>query len=241
MSIHYISGSSVENNKSSISMAANISARTDVTEVAQVNPGKRDNQATASKDLGTIQRTASDAVAGIAEDSNGYVRINIGAAPTVGQSIQVTGASYPFEGSYGVVGASGNWALTDVPYVSCTGIGALGTFTLDSGELDKIEQREYIIMRHTSGLGGVATDALTLNKSNGSESRHPFGSYRSRVYATGWQAFTGNVSKCNITTTVVTPSGDDNLSNNTVIISVGGQPQASDITNPEIAGLRAPA
>lgn len=241
MTIHYISGSTVNNNKSSISMAASTSARADVTEVAQVNPGKSDNNAISSKDVGTIQRTAADTVTGISQDVNGYVVINIGAAPTIGASIQVTGASYPFSGSYGVVGTSGNWAVTDVPYVSCTGIGALGTFTVDSGELDKIEQRQYIMMKTTTELGGVASDALKLNQSNGSSSQHPFGSYRSRVYATGWQAFTGSVSKCDITTTTVTPSGDDSLSNNTVIISVGGQPKAADITNPDTVGLRAPA
>ena len=239
MTVHYISGSSVNNNKSSISMA-NVSSRTDTTEVVQTNPEKRDNQAKANKDAGTIQRTSPDAVAGIS-DLNGYVGINISAAPTEGTSIQVAGASYPFSGSYGIVSTSGNWAITDVPYVSCTGIGALGTFTLDSGALDTIVQRQFIMMKSTTSLGGVANDALKFNKSNGSASLHPFGSYRSRVYATGWQAFTGDVSKCNITTTVVTPSGDDNLTNNTVIIAVAGKPKASDITNPETAGLRDPS
>lgn len=242
MSIHYNSGTTVGNNKAAISMAAGTSSRTDVHEVEQINPEKTDNNAKSTKDWGTIKRSGSTAVQDITT-LNGNVAIKIATTPVTGTSIHVTGATYPFSGTYGVMGISGNYALTDVPYVSCTGIGASGNYTLESGTFTPIAQRDYLIRGVTTSLGGFSNTALQTGVvgANAHTSMHQFGNYRSRVYATGWHSFTGSVSPCDITTTVVALSTDDAVDEHTVVLSVGGTPKSADITNPDTTGLRAPS
>lgn len=240
MSVHYITGSTVGNNKAALSMAGT-SSRTDVHEVAQTNPEKRDNQAKPNKDRGTIRRSASGNVTDLTT-ANGNVALELSTLPAEGTSVIVRGASYPHNGPYGVIGISGTYALTDVPYLSCTGINVTNaTYTQDSGTFDPIEQRQFLIMKYTTQVAGTTTNALKLNQTNGSDSLHQFGSYRSRVYATGWQSFTGSVSPCDVTTTVVSLSNDDAVSEHTVVLNVAGTPKSADITNPDTTGLRTPA
>ena len=242
MSIHYITGSAPQNKGSAIQMPANSTSRSDIVEVAQVNPGKRDSNSLANKDVGTIKRSGTGSVLDVVSANGNYAFELSGATPAVGNNFYITGASYPLNGPYGVVGTSGAFHLTDVTYVSCTGLSVTGAlYTMDSGTLDPIQQREYLIMGYTTSVGGFSNDALKLNKSNGSDSLHQFNNYRSRVYATGWQSFTGSVSPCDITSTTVSLSTDDAVSGHTVIVNVAGNPKAGDITNPDTTGLRAPA
>ena len=243
MSIHYNSGTSVGNNKAAISMAAGTSSRSDVHEVAQINPEKTDNNAKSTKDWGTIKRSANGTVADLTT-ANGNVALELGITPAEGTAIHVRGASYPHNGTYGVIGTSGAYTLTDVPYFSCTGINVTNaTFTQDSGTFSPIAQRQYLIRGVTTSLGGFANTALQTGivSPSGHTGMHQFRSYRSRVYATGWQSFTGSVSPCDITTTTVSLSTDDAVSEHTVVLSVGGEPKAADITNPDTTGLRAPS
>ena len=243
MSIHYNSGTSVGNNKAAISMAAGTSSRSDVHEVAQINPEKTDNNALASKDFGTIKRSGSGTVTDLTT-ATGNVALELCTLPAEGTSVHVRGASYPHNGTYGVIGISGTYALTDVPYLSCTGINVTNaTYTRDSGTLSPISQRDYLIRGVTTSLGGFANTALQTGivSPSGHTGMHQFRSYRSRVYATGWQSFTGSVSPCDITNTTVSLSTDDAVSEHTVVLSVGGNPKAADITNPDTTGLRAPS
>lgn len=243
MSIHYNSGTTVGNNKAAISMAAGTSSRSDVHEVAQINPTKTDNNALSNKDLGTIKRSANGTVADLTT-ANGNVALELGITVADGTAIHVRGASNPYNGTYGVVGTSGAYTLTDVPYLNCSGLNLTNaTFTQDSGTLSPIAQRQYLIRGVTTSLGGFANTALKTGVvgANAHTSMHQFGNYRSRVYATGWQSFTGSVSPCDITTTTVSLSTDDAVSEHTVVLSVGGEPKAADITNPDTTGLRAPS
>lgn len=241
MSTFYISGSTVNNNKSAISMATNLSSRTDVTEVGQKNPTKYDNQAVPTKDCGQILRTASGTVADM-QNWNGNAAFELDSVYAAGTSIQILGASYPHNGTYGVIGSSGTYTVTDVPYLSCTGINLTNAkYSVGSGTFTPVSQRQYIMQKVTTSIAGQGNTVLQTGKSNGSSSLAQFRGYRSRVYAAGWQSFSGSVSPCNVTTTNVSLATDDAVSGHTVILNVAGNVKAADITVPDTVGLRAPA
>lgn len=245
MAIHYLTGSDANNNSSVI---ANVEAttRSDVTSVKPLDQDlKSDGTASVVSDTSTtIQQAAGGSVTAIV-GVDGYVGVNIGAAPTIGSTLDVVGADYPFEGTYLVTGASGNVALTSTPYVDCTGISNYGTYTSNAGDFDPASQREFMIVGYTNEIGGQANEALRCHKKYSSESLHKFQSYRSRVYADCWECFAASGNTPCVTTTVVTLA-DDQAADGvpTVILQVGcadGTPKAADLENPDTTGLRAPA
>lgn len=242
MANFYITGSSAQQ-KGSVITGLGTSSRDDVTELKSAHSNLKNdgNKAVGTPDFNTIRQGSTTAVVHIA-NAGGNVAIRLASAPTKGDVYNVTGASYPFNGTYRTVSVSGNYAVTSTPYNSCTGIGTSGVYSLAAGSMDSDDQGDFIIMTYTDEIGGVTNNALQTNKSNDKEGVHDFRGYRSHVYATGWQSFTGQIDKCDVTTTDVTFSADHGLNDvPTVIMSIGTKIQAADLENPESTGLRNPA
>ena len=242
MSLFYVTGSTANPNGSVVT-GLGLSNRSDITDVKPANSNLKNdgNKAVGTPDNNTILEgspVALSTISGVA----GYVALQFGSPPTVGNVYNVRGASYPYNGTYRTIAVSGNYALTSTPFVTCTGIGTSGTAALQSGAMDSDTQGDFVIMGSTDELAGQVNEALKGFKSNDKETLHDFRGYRSRVYADGWQAFTGSVSKCDVTTTDVTFSADHGIVDTpTVVMSIGTKIQSADLEKPDTTGLRNPA
>jgi hypothetical protein len=242
MSLFYVTGSSANTNGSVVT-GLGVSNRQDVTDIKPANSNLKSdgNKAVGTADNNTILQASPVALTTLSGVA-GYVALQFGSPPAVGNVYNVAGASYPYNGTYRTISVSGNYALTSTPFVTCTGVGTYGLASLQSGDMDSDNQGDFVIMGSTDELAGQVNNALKGFKSNDKETLHEFRGYRSRVYAEGWQAFTGSVSKCDITTTDVTFNADEAITAvPTVVISIGTKTQSADLENPDTTGLRNPA
>jgi len=242
MANFYITGSS-EQKKGSVVAGLGLSTRSDITDMKPGYSNLKDdgNKAVGTADYTTIRQGSPVSLSGIS-GVIGNVALQFGSPPTLGGVYNVTGASYPFNGTYRVIQVSGNYGITGTAYNSCTGIGTYGAATLAAGSMDSDTQGDFIIMTNTDEIAGVTNEALRSVKSNDKETVHTFRGYRSRVYSTNWNTFAGAIDKCDVTSSDVTFSTDHGLNANpTVIVSIGTKIQSADLSNPDSTGLRDPA
>lgn len=246
MSVHYITGSTADNDGGSSIVNVGVSTRTDVQGVISGNSHLKNdgNKAVKSSDQTTIRQSASGAVVHISQ-SGRYVAINLGGTLNPDNTFSVTAASYPFSRVYKVLGTSGNYTVTTTPYTSCTGIGASGNYSTAAGSFDSPTQGQFVMQNYTTELAGITNTALQTSLSNAQRSVHAFKQYRSHIYTNYFDSVfgaSGTVGPCDVTTTVVTLATDQAASGvPTVIMSLGSTPQAADLEHPDTTGLRVPA
>lgn len=240
MTAFYINGNTIDNNSGTI-MQVGATTRTDIQAAKPYYSHLKSdgNRAVSDGDKSTIRRGTLSPVSGILNIS-GYYGFFLNSVLTPGSTFEVTGASYPVNGHYRVTGSSGTYSVTSSPYISCTGIGASGSFTLSAGSFDAENQGQFIIMGSTSELAGAANTALQCFKGGTPRAIHKFEKYQSYAYSQCWECFgnSGSISPCDVTTTTVTFWGDEAISGApTVTLSLGTKIQSAALENPDTTGL----
>ena len=163
----------------------------------------------------TINTIAAGAVIGYS-NQGGQLGIELGAPPTAGTYIMITGNGWPVDGSYYVNSVSGNIALTTYPYYSCFAAGG-GNAAVCSGQLYSGNE-----------------DSVNIFAENGcrvptgeTKSHASTGNFTSYAYTDCWQCFSGQLNPCDVTVNTFQWWSDDFLTVDRAVTTEGSKVYAT--------------
>jgi len=242
MAIHYISGSAAKNNGGAISGLHTDGANVDA--VGNVVQPRSTTRAEPSDTLTSITQVAGSTVEGI-QRVDGSFAFRLAGTVVPGNTISITGADYPINGTYLIHATSGAWSLTSTPYNVCGTISASGNYTSSAtaADFDPAAQREDLIVNYTSSIAGSTNNALFGNGMPGNKRDvHKFEGYRHWVYNDGYHCWDGVVNHCDYACSGITLGTDDAAEGNpTVVFDSGANVRAADLDPPDTTADRDPA
>lgn len=201
MSTFNPAGGSAKNNGGAVLANANLSGQLDGVKGGNLVTG--DVKTKEGENVFTVTGGSAYTITDIAEAS-GYIAFDPSAGPmAAGKSFWLTSPHDNLNGTYFVIGTSGNYFITSDPWYTCYNdyTGPYGNYQMINGTLGEDPGDPVMQGANNEHLCGEGLD-FTVNQ---------FNQYDSYVFTDCWECFSGTMDPCDISGGVVTLWRDDRL------------------------------